>query len=69
VRFAKSVKHFEAFHLESGENETIPFIAELLGNTQKLFQIFEKKRADRALIYFNLAYLYCRPAISRGFSK
>ena len=58
VKFVESAKLFEGFHLESGENENIPFFAELLGNTQKIFQIFEKKRADRALIYFNLALIY-----------
>ena len=58
VKFAQSVKHFEGFHLEAGEKKTDPFFAELLGNTQKLFQIFEKKRADRALIYFNVALIY-----------
>lgn len=65
VKFAKSVKHFEEFHLESGENETIQFYGEILENTQKLFHIFEKKRADRALIYFNLALIYAvaRPLV------
>ena len=58
LKFFESVKLFEGFHLESGENETIPFFAELLGNTQKLFQIFEKKRADRALIYVSVALIY-----------
>ena len=65
VKFAKSVKVFEGVHLESGENETIPFYGEILENTQKLFHIFEKKRADRALIYFNLALIYAiaRPLV------
>ena len=31
VKFAKSVKHFEEFHLESGENETIPFFCRTFG--------------------------------------
>ena len=65
VKFAKSVKDFEEYHMESGENETDPFFAEILENTQKLFHLFEKKRANRTLIYFNLALIYAvvRPLV------
>ena len=65
LKFAKSMKLFEEYLLESGEKETDPFFAEILENTQKLFHLFEKKLADRALIYFNLALIYTvvRPLI------